>query len=104
MSFSNEEIEAGIESLLDTIVYELLIQHDFHEPEMFVTCEPDDHKPNLLVATIWVDSADIGKIIGRDGVLISAIRTLLFAISRKVGKEVKIDILPLKDWTGNTLN
>jgi predicted RNA-binding protein YlqC (UPF0109 family) len=44
--------------------------------------------------TIYVDKADTGKIIGKDGKVINAIKTVIAACKAKSGKSYRINIKP----------
>lgn len=50
-------------------------------------------KDKSIVYEIKVDESDIGKIIGKQGRIARAIRTLIKAIATKENKKVIIDIL-----------
>jgi predicted RNA-binding protein YlqC (UPF0109 family) len=44
--------------------------------------------------TVYVDKADTGKVIGKDGKVINAIKTVLAACKAKSGKSYRINIKP----------
>jgi predicted RNA-binding protein YlqC (UPF0109 family) len=44
--------------------------------------------------TIYVDKADTGKVIGKDGKVINAVKTLIAACKAKSGKSYRINIKP----------
>lgn len=87
---TEEEIMESVEHLLYTVTYEILLTDVEPEVQVFVKAVND----KTLKATVYVPDEDIGKVVGRGGVLVSALRTILFAISRKVGKEIEIAIRP----------
>jgi predicted RNA-binding protein YlqC (UPF0109 family) len=57
-----------------------------------VTVTPVDRN-GLTVFEVRMDSADMGKVIGREGVTINAIRSLLTAGSAKKGVRCTLDIV-----------
>lgn len=48
---------------------------------------------NTLILELTVDKADIGKIIGKQGKTINAIRTLIMAVASRNGLRVNLEIL-----------
>jgi RNA-binding protein (KH domain) len=46
-----------------------------------------------VVIELRVDKADVGKVIGRQGRIARALRTILSAMGRKTGKRVVLEIL-----------
>ncbi|MDR0579516.1 MAG: KH domain-containing protein [Campylobacteraceae bacterium] len=44
--------------------------------------------------TVYVDRADTGKIIGKDGKVINAIKTVIAACKAKSGKSYRINVKP----------
>lgn len=47
---------------------------------------------NTTVLEVHVEQADIGRLIGREGRTIKAIRSLLYAVSQKQGKRYQLEI------------
>ena len=64
-----------------------------------VVDESDQVRSNLLesastvVVELEVDPSDIGKVIGRDGRMAHAIRTLLTGVSTKLGKKAILQVM-----------
>lgn len=56
-------------------------------------CITETSKDKSIVYEIKVDASDIGKIIGKQGRIAKAIRTLIKAIATKENKKVIIEIL-----------
>lgn len=56
-------------------------------------CITETSKDKSIVYEIKVDVSDIGKIIGKQGRIAKAIRTLIKAIATKENKKVIIEIL-----------
>lgn len=48
---------------------------------------------NTVVVELEVDSSDVGKIIGREGRMAHAIRTLLTGVSTKLGKKAILQVM-----------
>ncbi len=46
-----------------------------------------------IVIELRVDKADVGKVIGKQGRIARALRTILSAMGRKTGKRVVLEIL-----------
>ena len=57
-----------------------------------VWVEVDDEGDELLL-TLGVDGDDMGRVIGRDGRIASAIRSLLRVMAAKDGRHVELDIV-----------
>ncbi|MBP5651442.1 MAG: KH domain-containing protein [Clostridia bacterium] len=76
-----------MEELLKYVVTSLVDKKD----DVEITFEPEGEK--VMIARIVVDKADMGKVIGRNGKVASAIRTLVKSVTLKSGKRyiVKID-------------
>ncbi|MGH7975251.1 MAG: KH domain-containing protein [Limisphaerales bacterium] len=60
-----------------------------------VTVTPVEHA-GMTVYELRMDSADVGKIIGRQGITINAIRSLLLAGSAKKGLRCSVEIVEEK--------
>ena len=64
-----------------------------------VVDESDRVQSNLLesdstvVVELEVDPSDVGKVIGRDGRMAHAIRTLLTGVSTKLGKKAILQVM-----------
>lgn len=51
---------------------------------------------NTLILELTVDKADIGKIIGKQGKTINAIRTLMMSVASRNGIRVNLEIIEEK--------
>jgi predicted RNA-binding protein YlqC (UPF0109 family) len=47
---------------------------------------------STTVLTVHVEQSDIGRLIGREGRTVKAIRSILYAVSQKQGKRYQLDI------------
>jgi predicted RNA-binding protein YlqC (UPF0109 family) len=79
------EAEA-LKDLIHTIAVELVDQPD----EVEVTEVPGD---NSSVIELRVAKEDIGKVIGKEGRTAQSMRTILTAVSQKLGRRAHLDIL-----------
>ena len=61
-----------------------------HPDEVVVT---ENEKEDAVIIELKVGSADMGKVIGRQGRIAKAIRTVVKAASSKSEKKVVVDIL-----------
>lgn len=61
-----------------------------HPDEVVVT---ENEKEDAVIIELKVDSVDMGKVIGRQGRIAKAIRTVVKAASSKSSKKVIVDIL-----------
>ncbi|MDR1614471.1 MAG: KH domain-containing protein [Campylobacteraceae bacterium] len=59
-----------------------------------VRIETNEVDKTFSEITIHVDKADTGKIIGKDGKVINAIKTVIAACKAKSGKSYRINIKP----------
>ena len=76
---------------------EYIVKHLVEHPDK-VSIELDekennDKDGNKIVFNIRVHESDLGKVIGRKGRTVYALRTLLSAISAKEGKRTIIEII-----------
>lgn len=70
---------------------EFLLQHLVENPEeVRVTVED---KESVLVITVSVSSGDIGRVIGREGKTINALRTIAKILSTKQKKGLDLNLL-----------
>lgn len=77
--------------------------HDPKDLLEFIVKALVDHPENIVIKTVEgektsiielkVHNEDIGKVIGKEGRIAMAMRTLLSAVSSKSGKRVKLEIL-----------
>ncbi|MDR0761481.1 MAG: KH domain-containing protein [Campylobacteraceae bacterium] len=59
-----------------------------------VRVEANEIDETFSEITIYVDKADTGKVIGKDGKVINAVKTLIAACKAKSGKSYRINIKP----------
>ena len=52
-----------------------------------------DEDPDATVLTLGVDQEDMGRVIGRDGRIANAIRSLLKVMATKDGRHVELEIV-----------
>lgn len=57
-----------------------------------VTVEITEHEGNKYVIKATVDSADLGRVIGRKGRIANSIRTIVHACSARLGDEIDLAI------------
>ena len=77
---------ANYVDLVDLIVRRLVTK-----PEA-VRVEEDRSEGGVILVTIRVDSADVGRVIGKKGSTINAIRHVAKAASIKSGEKVDVDV------------
>ena len=53
----------------------------------------ETERDDAVVLELHVNSADMGKVIGKQGRIAKAIRTVMRAVSHKDGKKVIVDIV-----------
>ena len=51
-----------------------------------------EEKGNAIEVTVLIDEEDMGKVIGRQGKIAKALRTIVNAVSKKNGKSCNIEI------------
>jgi len=78
MSAMKEIVETTAKSLVDN-------------PDKVQVTEIEGEK--TIVIELRVDPAELGKVIGKQGRIARALRTLLSAMGRKTGKRVVLEIL-----------
>lgn len=71
---------------------EYIVKQLVDNPES-VTVESSTSDENTLDFTVKVDDQDVGKVIGKHGNTINALRTLLIAIGAKDKKKVMLKII-----------
>jgi predicted RNA-binding protein YlqC (UPF0109 family) len=76
-----------VEGLLEYLARSLVSEPDQVSVESF---EEDD---GTLVLELHVAEADAGKVIGRGGRTVSALRTVMRACSAKSGRRVLVDVV-----------
>ncbi len=57
-----------------------------------VTVKKLDEDEELLIIQVLVNKEDLGRVIGKNGKIAQAIRTIAYAGASKEGKKIKIDI------------
>ena len=70
---------------------EVIAKSLVEKPEAVVTTETE--KDDAIVVELKVDPSDMGKVIGRQGRIAKAIRTVVKAASSKSDKKVVVEIL-----------
>ncbi|MDO5724749.1 MAG: KH domain-containing protein [Tissierellia bacterium] len=76
-----------MKELIEYIAKELVSQ-----PEKVEVIEQDDSKGNILIR-LKVDSNDMGKVIGRNGKIAKAMRSLLDALGTKNRVNIQLEII-----------
>jgi hypothetical protein len=72
-------------------VAEVIIKAIATNPEMVVVNSVDDGEKTVL--TVQVDPADVGRVIGRQGRTINAVRTIVKAAGLKSQQHVSLDLV-----------
>ena len=70
---------------------EILVKNLVDNPTAIEITEKDEGK--LVTLELRVDPSDMGKVIGRQGKIAKAIRTLMKAYSVKENKKVNVEII-----------
>ena len=82
-----EKIEEGMKEFIDTVVKQLVDKPD----EVNVNALEGEQQ---IIFELTVGDGDFGKVIGKRGRNISALRSLLFAINAKNGgKRARLDVI-----------
>jgi len=82
-----EKIEEGMQEFIETVVKQLVDKPD----EVNVNAVEGEQQ---IIFELTVGDGDFGKVIGKKGRNISALRTLLFAINAKNGgKRARLDVI-----------
>ena len=82
-----EKIEEEMQEFIDTVVKQLVDKPD----EVNVSAVEGEQQ---IIFELTVGDGDFGKVIGKKGRNISALRTLLFAINAKNGgKRARLDVI-----------
>jgi len=82
-----EKMEEGMQEFIDTVVKQLVDKPD----EVNVSALEGEQQ---IIFELTVGDGDFGKVIGKKGRNISALRTLLFAINAKNGgKRARLDVI-----------
>lgn len=76
----------NFEELIKNLVCPLVINPDD------VLVKKMDEDDNQLTIQVMVSSEDIGRVIGKNGKIATAIRTIAYAGASKEGKRIRIDI------------
>ncbi|MFT8361684.1 MAG: KH domain-containing protein [Sporolactobacillus sp.] len=71
---------------MDELIKAIVVPLIDHPDQMELSCE---EKADMITYTLTVSKSDIGKIIGKNGTIASAIRTVLYA-SDKGGKRIRL--------------
>jgi len=82
-----EKIEEGMKEFIDTVVKQLVDKPD----EVNINAVEGEQQ---IIFELTVGDGDFGKVIGKKGRNISALRTLLFAINAKNGgKRARLEVI-----------
>jgi predicted RNA-binding protein YlqC (UPF0109 family) len=73
------------------VLLEFIVKALVDHPEDINIKSVDGEKTSIIELKVHND--DIGKVIGKEGRIAMAMRTLLSAVSSKAGKRVKLEIL-----------
>ncbi len=76
-----------MEDLLEYLVRALV-----DDPEE-VSVEPYDEDDGTLVLEVHVGEDDVGKVIGRGGRTVDALRTVMRACSARAGRRIVVDVV-----------
>ena len=57
-----------------------------------VTITINDSNPEDIACTVLLNKDDVGRVIGKGGMIAKAIRTILYAGASKEGKKIHLDI------------
>jgi uncharacterized protein len=71
---------------------EYLIALIVDNPDKVVILE--EEREGTFFYTVKVEQADMGKVIGKEGKIIKAIRTLVRTLAIKEGKKIQLDLTP----------
>lgn len=71
---------------------EMIVKSLVDEPDMVRVTQVEGER--TLIFEIRVAQSDLGKVIGKEGRIANAIRTLVKAAATKEGKKVAVEILP----------
>jgi Predicted RNA-binding protein (contains KH domain) len=83
--FDSTGLEAGMKELVEVIAGALV-----DDPASVVVTETEDD--NQIVLSLTVASDDMGKVIGKQGRIAKAIRTVVRAAGSKSDKKIMVDI------------
>ncbi len=72
------------------VVYDLIYPLVFNKDDLVVRITEDTDA--FINITILVNETDMGKVIGRSGKVINAVRTLTYAASKTEGKKIDIEV------------
>jgi predicted RNA-binding protein YlqC (UPF0109 family) len=73
---------------------EFLVAGLVDQPDQVQITEKEGQGPNSKIIEVQVAPEDVGKVIGREGRIASAIRTVLKAAAAKTGAWVNVEIGP----------
>ena len=73
------------------VLVDLIVRRLVTKPEA-VRVEEDRSEGGVILVTIRVDSEDVGRVIGKKGSTINAIRHVAKAASIKSGEKVDVDV------------
>lgn len=76
------------EKFLSELVKPLVI----YPEEVVVKIFSEDEDDNTIVVQIMVNEEDKGRVIGKNGRIISAIKTIAYASASKTGKKIEVTV------------
>ena len=76
----------NFEELIKNMVAPLVVNPNY------VVVKKLDEDEELLTLQVLVNKEDLGRVIGKNGKIAQAIRTIAYAGASKEGKKIKIDI------------
>lgn len=74
-----------------TELVEYIIKSIVDNPDQVIVSETEN--PTSIVVEVKVADEDVGRVIGRGGVVVNSIRNLLQVLASKKGKRVSLEIL-----------
>jgi predicted RNA-binding protein YlqC (UPF0109 family) len=83
----------------ELLVYILRSIVDFPDE---VVVDEEVREDGFVVLTVHVNQADMGKVIGRDGKIIKAIRSLIRVVAIRENKKVSVELQDQKGETHST--
>jgi predicted RNA-binding protein YlqC (UPF0109 family) len=82
--------EVGASSPLKELIHAIAVELVDHPDEVEVVEIPGEHNS---IIELHVAKDDIGKVIGKEGRTAQSMRTILTAVSQKLGRKVHLDIV-----------
>ena len=76
----------------ENYISDLIKQLVLYPEEVVVKIFSEEDDSDLIVVQIMVNEEDKGRVIGKNGRIISAIKTLAYASASKFGKKIEITV------------